>query len=56
MDRGSRDERNRQLDPKWGREEPAPDPPRNHPAPTPGPTPGPAGNKKNGLIADSLSL
>jgi hypothetical protein len=44
--------RNRQLDPKWGREEPAPDPPRTHP----GPTPGPAGNKKTVLTADSLSL
>jgi hypothetical protein len=30
--------------------------PRTHPRTHPGPTPGPAGNKKNVLTADSLSL
>jgi hypothetical protein len=48
--------RNRQLDPKCRREDPPPDPPRTHPGPTPGPTPGPAGNKKNVLTTDYLSL
>jgi hypothetical protein len=44
--------RNRQLDPKWAGEDPAPDPPRAHPRTHPRAR----GHKKNVLTADSLSL
>jgi hypothetical protein len=50
-----RRDRNRQLDPKWRPEDPAPNPPLAHPGPTPGPIPGPAETQEK-CIADSLCL